>query len=347
MGSAASQMTPGRNDEDIAGVENDSEEIRADIEATRADLSDTVDAIQAKLSPSNVQDATEQISQQVKTTAQEITEQAAEKLKQTALEVTEQATERVKETVTEIREQIKSDIHEATIGRVEQMANNLREGTRDAGASLMTTIKENPIPAALIGFGVAWLFFGKMSSSSNAPAGWREDESYLYDRDQRFRGSYDYAQDRRQGGLGERASDVTGQVASGVSEAAGNVKDKAGEFVNQAQERAGMMGEQIKDQTQQVVHKSQSLIEENPLMAGAVALALGAAVGLMLPTTQRENQWMGEARDKFIDRAGGVVQDTVDKAQHIVSEATDAAKESVKREMQNESATGNPQPPTP
>jgi ElaB/YqjD/DUF883 family membrane-anchored ribosome-binding protein len=357
MGSAASEITPSsRPDGEIVAPDANSDEIRADIEATRADLSDTVDAIQAKLSPSNVQDTTEQISQQVKETAQEITEQAAEKFKKAALEVTEQATERVKDTVTEIRQQIKSDIHDATIGKVEHMANNLREGTRGASASLVTTIKENPIPAALVGFGLAWLFFGKLNSGSGSSAGWREDQSYSYDRDQRrydrdqrygYNYGYNEPQDRSRS-MGERAGDVASgvssaasNVASGVSDAADSVKHKAGEFVNQAQERVGMVGEQVKGQTSQVVNKSQTLMQENPLMAGAVALALGAAVGLMLPVTERENQLMGSARDKFIDRAGGVVHDTMDKAQHMVSEATEAAKESVKREMQNEGSPDN------
>lgn len=371
MGSAASEITPsGRLDGEIVAPDANSEEIRADIEATRADLSVTVDAIQAKLSPSNVQDTTEHISQQVKETAQEITEQAAEKLKKVALEVTEQATERVKDTVTEIRQQIKSDIHDATIGKVEHMANNLREGTRGASASLVTTIKENPIPAALVGFGLAWLVFGKLNSGSSSSAGWREDQSYSYDRDQRYGGdqrygyrySYNEPQDRSRS-MGERAgdmassvssaagnvassvSDAASNVASGVSDAADSVKHKAGEFVNQAQERVGMVGEQFKGQTSQVMNKSQTLMQDNPLMAGAVALALGAAVGLMLPVTERENELMGTARDKFMDRAGGVVHDTMDKAQRVVSEATEAAKESVKREMQNEGSPDNQQAP--
>lgn len=382
MGSATGEITPAGRDDDLITTENSSDEIRADIEATRADLSETVDAIQARLSPSNVTETTGQITSQVKDTAQEITEQAVEKFKTAALEVTEQATAKVKDTVTEIREQIKSDIHDATIGRVEKMANNLREGSRDASTSLVGMIKENPIPAALVGFGLAWLFFGKLSNNSSSSTGWREDQSYSGDRDQRMGYGYDQEQynnryegryqDRyegryrvdmggmQQGGMRDRmsnaasgvasgvsdaasnvasgVSDAASNVASGVSEAADNVKYKAGEFVNSAQERVGMVGQQIKGGTREVANKSQTLMQENPLMAGAVALALGAAVGLMLPVTERENQLMGEARDKFMDRAGGVVHETVDKAQRVVSEATEAAKDSVKREMQNESS---------
>jgi ElaB/YqjD/DUF883 family membrane-anchored ribosome-binding protein len=368
MGSATNEVIPsGQTGDIIEGADVNSDEIRADIEATRADLTDTVNAIQAKLSPSNVSDATGQITTQVKDTAQEITEQAVEKFKTAALEVTEQATAKVKDTVTEIREQIKSDIHDATIGRVEKMANNLREGSRGASTSLVGMIKENPIPAALVGFGLAWLFFGKLNSNSNASAGWREDQPYSNGRDQRY--GYDYERERygsryegryqdryedryaedmggmQSGGVRERVSNAASDVASGVSDAAGQVKYKAGEFVNSAQERVGTVGEQLKGGTSQVVNKSQTLMQENPLMAGAVALALGAAVGLMLPVTERENQLMGEARDKFMDQAGGVVHETMDKAQRVVSQATEAAKESVKREVQSEGSASNQHTP--
>jgi ElaB/YqjD/DUF883 family membrane-anchored ribosome-binding protein len=373
MGSAASEVIPsGQTGNVVDGSDTDTDEIRADIETTRAELTDTVNAIQEKLSPANVTETTEQITTQVKDTAQEITEQAVEKFKSAALEVTEQATAKVKDTVTEIREQIKSDIHDATIGRVEKMANNLREGSRGASTSLVGMIKENPIPAALVGFGLAWLFFGKLSSDSNSSGGWREDQSYSDDRDQRYGYGYDYDQgrygnryagryegryqdryeDRYQEDMGVRdrvsnaasgvasgVSDAASNVASGVSEAADNVKYKAGEFVDQAQERVGMVGQQLKGSTRKVANKSQTMMQENPLMAGAVALALGAAVGLMLPVTERENELMGQARDQFVDQAGGVVHETMDKAQRMVSQATEAAKESVKREMQNESSS--------
>lgn len=329
--------------------------LRTEIEATRAELTDTVNAIQAKLSPSSLKDA-----------AGQITEEAVDKFKTAALDVTDH---------------IKQDIRSATIGKVENMANNLRAGSQNAGNTIVDTIKENPIPAALIGFGLAWLFFGKLNSGSSNASDWRRDPRY-YDRDVRYgsdygqdsyryqgryegRPEYRYGEDTQgsQQGVRERVSDVAGDVASGISDAASNVKYKAGdvasgisdaasnvkykagEFVDSAQERVGVVGGQIKGSAGQVVNKSQTLMQENPLMAGAVALALGAAVGMMLPVTEQENQLMGQARDKFMDRAGGVMHETVDKAQRVVSQAADAAKESVKRELHSDSSANAQQTP--
>ena len=38
------------------------------------------------------------------------------------------------------------------------MASNITETARDTGSRLMDSIRENPLPAALVGIGVGWLF---------------------------------------------------------------------------------------------------------------------------------------------------------------------------------------------
>ena len=53
-----------------------------------------------------------------------------------------------------------------------------------------------------------------------------------------------------------------------------------------------------------------------PLAIGAVALALGTAVGLAVPQTA-ENEWMGEARDTLVDKAQSVSQDAIEKVQQV------------------------------
>jgi hypothetical protein len=45
------------------------------------------------------------------------------------------------------------------------------------------------------------------------------------------------------------------------------------------------------------------LLHGNPLMVGAAAIAVGATVGLALPETEAENEWLGETRDTMVERA--------------------------------------------
>lgn len=52
------------------------------------------------------------------------------------------------------------------------------------------------------------------------------------------------------------------------------------------------------------------MLRENPLMVGAAAIVVGAAVGMALPETERENELMGEARDSVVRGVQEKVPDT-------------------------------------
>jgi len=358
MGSAANEVsTYGTSGQASYGADAGTDDIRSDIEATRSGMSETVDAIQAKLSPQNVQEQAEQIT---------------ERAKQAALEVVEQATERMKDTVTQLKNEVKGEIHDATIGRVERMVGNMKDTTRDASSTIVETVKANPIPAALVGIGLAWLFMNKSSGSSSNQRNFSQDYSQGYGYGPNYNqgygqtyGSGQYGQTQgygqgqgygqsQYGQTGNRFQDQSqgpsaveavqqkaGQVADSVSEAAGHVKDKAGEFANQAQAQVENLSGKVQDQAQRVIYRSQSMIEENPLMTSALALALGAAVGLLLPETSRENALMGSARDKFVGQVSEVAQDTLGKAQRVATEVLHNAGDTVKEEAKAQGLTGN------
>lgn len=60
------------------------------------------------------------------------------------------------------------------------------------------------------------------------------------------------------------------------------------------------------------------IVRERPLVAGAAALGIGAAVSMMLPKTEREDELLGETRDAMVDRAKDVARNTVQAAQGVV-----------------------------
>lgn len=362
MGSTANEVsTYGQPSQTSYGSDVGTDEIRSDIEATRSGMSETVDAIQAKLSPQNVQEQAEQIT---------------ERAKQAALDVVEQATERMKDTVTQLKNEVKGEIHDATIGRVERMVGNMKDTTRDASSTIVETVKANPIPAALVGIGLAWLFMNKSGSSSSdrdtyaqgysqgngygqgynqgngygqsyAPGQYSQGYGQYSQSGARFQGqnggpSAVEAVQQKAGHMADSVSEAAGHVADSVSEAAGHVKEKAGEFANQAQAQVENLSGKVQDQAQRVFHRSQSMIEENPLMTSALALALGAAIGLLLPETNREDEFMGTARDKFVGQVSEVAQDTLGKAQRVATEVIHNAGDTVKEEAKAQGLTGKP-----
>ena len=46
-----------------------------------------------------------------------------------------------------------------------------------------------------------------------------------------------------------------------------------------------------------------------PEESHSLQLALGAVIGMALPETEKENEWMGETRDQMLDRAQDMARD--------------------------------------
>jgi hypothetical protein len=63
------------------------------------------------------------------------------------------------------------------------------------------------------------------------------------------------------------------------------------------------------------------LLTDNPLIVGAAAVAVGAAIGMALPETERENEWLGESRDNVLDKAQDMARNVATRAQQAVGEA--------------------------
>jgi len=209
------------------------------------------------------------------------------------------AAERVKTAATErVR-----DIAETAGGAAYQVMDRTREGA----GGLMDSFRGNPYPAALIGVGVAWWIASAASS--------RRERSW-------------YGEGRwpesREAGYGARGSQTR---ESSMLE---NVEHRAKEYVDDAREYADETTQALRRTGLRAQNQLQRMTHENPLLLGAGALMLGAAFGLALPETERENEWMGEARDAVVDRAQQLAGDAANKveatARNVADTAADVAK---------------------
>ncbi len=61
-------------------------------------------------------------------------------------------------------------------------------------------------------------------------------------------------------------------------------------------------------------------MEENPLVIGALAVAAGAALGALLPSTAREGQLMGEASRRVKEAIGDGISEMTDAARQGAAE---------------------------
>ncbi len=71
------------------------------------------------------------------------------------------------------------------------------------------------------------------------------------------------------------------------------------------------------------------LVEERPLVAGAVTMALGLLGGLALPATRREHELLGGPRDQLLGEAKQRVRRTVESGKQAVRAAVEEVEQAV------------------
>jgi ElaB/YqjD/DUF883 family membrane-anchored ribosome-binding protein len=182
------------------------------------------------------------------------------------------------------------DLATQAADKASQVVGDASQTATGAGSSLLGTVRQNPVPAALIGLGIVWLLRGRGSSATSA-------------------------------------APYTSPLPSSRGPA-----EAVGDLASQAQNQAGMLADQAQARAQAAQGQLQRLLTDNPLAVGAVALGVGAAVGLAAPGTRQENQLLGEARDRVLDQAQTVIQETQHKVQRVAEQAHSAAKEEAARQ---------------
>ncbi len=252
------------------------EEIESEIAMTRAEMSDTLDAIQRKLSPGQILD---------------------------------------------------------------QTLAYVRSGPGEFASNLTETIKQNPVPVALLGISLGWLMMAGRSGGRYY-SGAREGEYYGPE-------ASGYLPEESRG---KKVSGFAQSTRETMSEALG----KAGETASSVQQRMGDMARGVRDTTGQVASSVRGttrqlasgarysarqarsgfeyMLNEQPLILGALGIAFGAVLGAILPATRREDELMGGARDDLLQQAKEAGADQLHKARRVAEEAGEAAKEEAERQ---------------
>ena len=262
-----------------------------------------------------------------------------------------------------IKQEVRHNIREATIGRVENMARHAADRVHETRDGLLNTIRDNPVPSAMIGIGLGWLLFSGRRSQSDlhthdrlpddlngyAGTGYVGDISATSPR---------LRQDDAAGGMGasiahehetgvrERVSEVAHRAEQRLSDVTHSAKERVSEATHRAQEKVSDVGHRIQHvaadvrettrlQAYRVEEGFQRTLQDNPLAIGAVALAVGLATGFAIPESRREARLMGPARDRLVDRAREAASDAKERVQEVAERVIDETASS------NESTTRN------
>jgi hypothetical protein len=267
------------------------EEIERDAEATRADLDRTVEALKEKMTPQNL--ASEMMTHARNTPAA-----------QRAIRLGHQA-------------------------------------------------QDNAVPLALMGAGLAWLMFNR-----------RRDSSYEYEY-RSFRPSrqaeFDYdsgpetgymASDYDEGstgGIREKVRGLTGSAKDKIGSGADRARDAIGAGTDRtrqalssargavssaastAADRARIAASATRERAVRYGHRAEETfmdtLEREPLIIGALGIAVGAAVGAALPSTPIEDRYVGPMRDKVLDEGKTRAREGFEQAKQVARTTVDTLKQ--------------------
>jgi len=244
---------------------------------------------------------------------------------------------------TRLKEELKSDIRDATIGKVENMAQQTADMVSDAQRSLMQSIRENPIPVVMVGLGLGWMILNASTRKRGMGADSQYDDSQrrgarsMYDEHQGEGWSSMYYDDRQGSDYDRQESGAMDRVRNKASDVVDTVKQKTSHLADETQRKASEVGERaeemasrVADQTRMQTRRVERAFQDNPLVIGAAALALGLAAGLAIPSTETEDELVGETRDELVDKVRDVAEDTKAKVQQVAERVMDQAETTAK-----------------
>lgn len=126
-------------------------------------------------------------------------------------------------------------------------------------------------------------------------------------------------------GTAHSAADRASAMRARLAEGTDALSEDARERVIAARARAMDAWEATGRYTQQGRERAVDLFDEHPLIAGALAVAVGAAFGAALPRSRTEDTYLGEHRDALFHEAERIYAEEKEKLGNVAQAAKDEA----------------------
>jgi ElaB/YqjD/DUF883 family membrane-anchored ribosome-binding protein len=360
MAPAVPSTGSGTTGTNLSGTSGDSETgdtaaIRADIEQTRANISDTVDAIQQRLSPSNVvsqaadnvRDATQRRVRQVAEVASDTASRVATTTRRVSNRAAYVARENPWTTAAAVagvgalawwltsRRTSDEDIYEYDDDLLDEVSEEslyYEDFDTEEGRRLMDRMRGSAVPLIVAGAGVGWYLWSRQGHGS-----FRADESYDYDRSWNETegygadaGSY-RSFDRDRDWTSADASSSTGErvrnaVSSATDRARGAVSeagDRARGIVSGAGQRAKSVVDDVSARTRNYARSASSQVGSYAKSASAQVSDAGRRAGSQLSYWMDHNPLAVGAAAMVIGAAVGMALPESRRERRLMGETRD------------------------
>lgn len=234
----------------------------------------------------------------------------------------EQESERTRARLAETLEELRARLTPGQV--VDQLIDYAREGA--AGEFVRNfghEVRRNPLPVTLIGAGIGWLMMTS-GRSQGGQLGETGKNRLTTLADEASNAAETVSEEA--GAVGSAALDAGSQAREWLSDAA----ERAASVVPSAEDAAHSLGGTAARLSRNARSVSRNLAQfcaEEPLVVAGLGLALGAAIGAALPSSESENQLLGKTSDALKESAQDQASALYRKAQNITQATVDAASE--------------------
>jgi ElaB/YqjD/DUF883 family membrane-anchored ribosome-binding protein len=222
-----------------------------------------------------------------------------------------------------------------------------------AARAIVTMIREHPLPAALIGSGLAWLVYEYSQSEDEDDEvyeGYDDDfedpQARLFEEEDDIMGSFetgdaasrverrhDHPSDSERGSrpregaedMAHRAKDKFEGARHRLGARSGRVRERAERAGRGVRRRASRTGRQVRSGARDMYARGRDHLDRHPLEAGLIALAGGLITGLLTPNPDEFDEVAGPAARKVEDRLRRRAREAVDRGKEVASAAAHAA----------------------
>ena len=213
------------------------------------------------------------------------------------------------------------------------------------------TVRANPLAVAVIGAGVAWLALGRRGGGgqdqppSDPLAGtkyeamsrwedeggppaplpepdsskWLDDTDRLHTRALAALSHIATKAKDRVWSVERTAEDRALVVAQFAADARQSLRHGLENLPAAAQDQIAALREKAYVAHRSAVQRTGRMIEDDPLLAGCIALAMGSGLAAALPRTAIEDRLLGAERDRLVEQAKTVLQEERARAADVVA----------------------------
>jgi len=308
-------ITPNPNGNNPNRSSKTPEEIEGEIARTRGAISSDINELGDKFSPDKLRESAKGVISDAKEEARDLMREAKEAAVGSLREAKDSAVGSLRDVKDSAVESFRS-AKDTAFHAVSDTAQQIGTQAKRAGGATAQFVGENAIPLSLISVGVAWLTLSLRQNRSSRGYG---DSRYSFDAE--LDREWEQNLDRD---LGSASSS---QGSRGLRDRIRPRVEDLQHRMDEVGQKARDMGRDARDRLVGVEHDARDFALDNPLAIGAVAIAAGVGVGLLLPGTSRENQLMGETRARLMNDARRTAGRVAQTAKDTVNEVKTAIKE--------------------